>query len=162
MLHKISRSLSQGRRSRSGFIPANPADRFLRCLLSAAQRLLQETAPPCWTGGTIAQDADLMCYSVPGAFRNATEGFTLSVPSARQDRDSFPGSRQVLKKDLLAVRLRHFHSGSGFVPIQRKHTRRQQHAQNGAKINEGRQSSFLLSLCPLCARSPFRIHSRFA
>lgn len=47
---------------------------------------------------------------------STTEGFTLSIPAARQDRDGFAGSRQVLKKDLLAVRLRHYHS-SVFVTV---------------------------------------------
>lgn len=59
----------------------------------------------------VAPDVDLGCHSVHNdAFKNTSEAFTLSIPSAREHRDSFPGPRQVLKKDLLAVWLRHFHS----------------------------------------------------
>lgn len=44
--------------------------------------------------------------------------FTLSIPSARQYRNSLPRSRQVLKKDFLAVWLCHFHSYSVYIPVQ--------------------------------------------
>lgn len=56
--------------------------------------------------------------------RVKTGRFTLSIPSARQHRDSFAGSRQVLEKYLLAVWLRHFPRGvSVRVHLGRKNTR---------------------------------------
>lgn len=72
--------------------------------------------------------------------RVKTGRFTLSIPSARQHRDSFAGSRQVLEKYLLAVWLRHFPHG---VSV-RVHLGRKTHRELCSKMNEG-QRPFVLS-----------------
>lgn len=50
-------------------------------------------------------------------YRTVTRQFTLCIPSARQHCDGFSCSRQVFKEYFLGVWLRHFHSGSVYIPI---------------------------------------------
>ena len=53
--------------------------------------------------------AGLSALTTPAPVDVCPDTFTLSISSARQHRDGFARSRQVLEEDLLGVRLRHFH-----------------------------------------------------
>lgn len=93
-----------------------------------------------------------------------TRQFTLSIPSARQHCDSFPRSRQVLKEDLLAVWLRHFHSGSVYIPVHfdKVIKRGPQQHKKCAKMMKGNSRPPPL---PMYARSALLLpvpHRRFA
>lgn len=80
----------------------------------------------------IAQDARKRGVLAHDDALEKHQAFTLSIPSAGQHRDRFPGPGQVLKKDFFAVWLRHFNSSSASVSLSEyKHTARQEQLQNG-------------------------------